>query len=154
MNLVAAAIAALLGAMPAMHAAAQAKPAPARPEALVKQRQAAMQLQGTYMSRLRASLRDATRYDADLVARDARHLEALATMPWDDFTADTQGEKSRARAEIYQDPGRFKAAIQAFEAEVARLAAAARARDQARVRVAFAAVSRACGACHDGFRTR
>lgn len=154
MNLVATALAALLGMAPAMHVAAQATPGPSRPETLVKQRKAAMLLQGTYMSLLRASLRDGTPYNAELVARNVRHLEALATMPWDDFTITTQGEKSRARVEIYKDPGKFRAAIQAFEAEVARLAAAARAKDQARVRAAFAAVSKACGACHDDFRAR
>lgn len=152
MNLVAAAAAALLGVVPAMQAAAQA--VPARPEALVKQRQAAMQLKGTYMSLLRAGLRDATPFDADRIARNARFLEALAPMPWDDFADETQGAKSRARAEIFRDPAGFRAAARAFEAEVAGLAAAARARDPARVRVAFAAVSKACGACHDGFRAR
>jgi cytochrome c556 len=153
-NLVAAAAAALLGVVPAMQVAAQAQAAPARPEALVKQRQAAMQLKGTYMGLLRAGLRDATPYDADRIARNARFLEALAPMPWDDFADETQGAKSRARAEIFRDPAGFRAAARAFEAEVAGLAAAARARDPARVRVAFAAVSKACGACHDGFRAR
>lgn len=149
MNLVAAALAVLLGMAPAMNTAAQAKP-----EALVKQRQAAMLLQGKYMGLLRAGLREGTPYNADAVSRNARFLAALATMPWDDFTADTQGEKSRARADIYKDPGKFKAAVTAFEADVAKLAAAARAKDEAGARSAFAAVSKACGACHDDFRSR
>ena len=111
-------------------------------------------LQGKYMGPVRDMLKDRVPYDAAALARNTGYLEALAQMSWDGFTPDTQGEKSRARPEIFKDPARFKAAYEDFQAVAARLAAAARARDQAGARVAFEALQKACGGCHDAFRSR
>ena len=138
-----------LGALGGSCALAQAKA-----DWQVKQRQAAMMLQGKYMGPVRNILLGRVPYDASALERNTGYLAALSQMPWDGFTPDSQGEKSRARPEIFKDPARFKAAYEDFQAVAARLAAAARARDQAGARAAFEALQKACGDCHDAFRSR
>ena len=141
------ALAALGGA--SLEALAQAKP-----DVLVKQRQAAMTLQGKYLGPIGAMMKGAAPYNADTVALNATFLENLARMPWDGFHPSTQGEKSKAKPEIYKDTAKWTAAYQLLEAETAKLGAAARAKNEAGVRASFGGVAKACGGCHDAFREK
>jgi cytochrome c556 len=128
--------------------------AQAKPDVLVKQRQAAMTLQAKYLGPIGGMLKGAIPYNADTVSRNATYLETLAQMPWDGFQASTQGEKSKAKAEIYKDAAKFQAAYMKLEEETAKLGKAARAKDEAGVRATFGAVAKACGSCHDDFREK
>ena len=128
--------------------------AQAKPDVLVKQRQAAMTLQGKYLGPIGAMLKGSAPYNADIVARNATFLENLARMPWDGFDPSTQGEKSRAKPEVYKDAAKFKAAAEALEETTSKLGAAARAKDEAGVKASFGAVAKACGSCHDNFREK
>jgi cytochrome c556 len=141
------ALAALGGA--SLEALAQAKP-----DVLVKQRQAAMTLQGKYLGPIGAMMKGAVPYNADTVALNATFLENLSRMPWDGFHPSTQGEKSKAKPEIYKDTAKWTAAYQLLEAETAKLGAAARAKNEAGVRASFGGVAKACGGCHDAFREK
>jgi cytochrome c556 len=141
------AIAALGGA--SFEALAQAKP-----DVMVKQRQAAMVLQGKYLGPIGAMMKGAAPYNADVVAVNATFLENLARMPWDGFDASTKGEKSKTKPEAFTDTAKFKAAADLLEAETAKLGAAARAKNEAGVRAAFGGVAKACGGCHDAFREK
>src|SRR6478609_2192735 len=86
-----AAVAALVLATP-LSALAQAKP-----EVLVKQRQAAMTLMGKYFGPIGAMVQGKVPYNADVVARNATYVENLAQMPWDGFHENTRA-RSRTRA--------------------------------------------------------
>ncbi len=128
--------------------------AQAKPDVLVKQRQAAMTLQGKYLGPIGGMLKGNTPYNADVVALNATFLENLARMPWDGFDASTKGEKSKTKAEAFTDTAKFKAAADTLEAETAKLGAAARAKNEAGVRASFGGVAKACGACHDAYREK
>ena len=141
------AIAALGGA--SFEALAQAKP-----DVMVKQRQAAMVLQGKYLGPIGAMMKGAAPYNADVVAVNATFLENLARMPWDGFDPSTKGEKSKTKPEVFTDTAKFKAAADLLETETAKLGAAARAKNEAGVRAAFGGVAKACGGCHDAFREK
>ena len=141
------AIVALAGA--SLEAFAQAKP-----DVLVKQRQAAMTLQGKYLGPIGAMMKGAAPYNADVVAINATYLENLARMPWDGFDPSTRGEKSKAKPEAFTDTAKFRAAADLLEAETAKHGAAARAKNEAGVRAAFGGVAKACGGCHDAFRAK
>src|SRR5215468_5187813 len=108
--------------------------AQAKPDVLVKQRQAAMTLQGKYLGPIGAMMKGAVPYNADVVAVNATFLENLARMPWDGFDPSTKGEKSKTRPEAFTDTAKFKAAYELLEAETAKLGAAARAKDEKAVR--------------------
>lgn len=125
-----------------------------KPDQLVKQRQAKMTLQLKYLGPIGGMLKGTPAYNADTVALNATFLENLSRMAWDGFDPSTQGEKSRAKPEIYKETAKFKAEIDAFEQAAAKLGAAARAKDEAGVRASFGAVAKVCGSCHDTFREK
>ena len=148
-TLLAAAVAVVFGAGISAQALAQVKP-----ETLVKQRQAAMVLQGKYLGPIGAMLKGNAPYNADIVARNATFLENLSRMPWDGFDASTKGEKSKAKPAVFDDAAKFKQAYEQLEEATAKLGAAARAKDEAGVKASFGAVAKACGGCHDNFREK
>jgi len=148
-RLLAAAVAAAALGGASLEALAQAKP-----DVLVKQRQAAMTLQGKYLGPIGAMLKGARPYDADVVALNATFLENLARMPWDGFVASTSGIKSKTKPAAFTNTAKFQADAEALEAATAKLGAVARAKDQAGVKAAFGGVAKACGSCHDDFREK
>lgn len=144
---------AVAGAALALGVATEAL-AQAKPDVLVKQRHAAMTLIGKYWGPIAGMASGKVPYNADVVARNATYLENLSQMPWDGFHESTQGEKSRALPEVYSQKAKFDEIAERMQAEVAKLGAVARARNEAGVKQQFGAVGKACGACHDGFRAK
>jgi len=128
--------------------------AQAKPEQLVKQRQSAMTLIAKYFGPIAGMAQGKIPYNADVVARNATYLENLAQMPWDGFNESTKGEKSAARPEVWSNPKGFQEAADRLQGEAVKLAAAARAKDEAGVKAQWGAVGKACGACHDNFRVK
>jgi cytochrome c556 len=129
--------------------------AQAKPDVLVKQRQAVMTLQGKYIGPIAGMATGKVPYNADAVARNATYLENLVQMSWDGFHDSTKGEKNtRALPKIYSEKAKFDDYAQRLQAETAKLAQAARARDEAGVKKQFPAVLNTCNGCHDDFRSK
>jgi cytochrome c556 len=128
--------------------------AQAKPELLVKQRQAAMTLQGKYFGPMFGMAQGKVPYNAGVVQRNAGFLEALSKMPWDGFDPNTKGEKSAALPAIWEKPAEFKQAAERFESEAAKLASVTKSGDEAAVKAQIGAVGKACGGCHDNFREK
>ena len=128
--------------------------AQAKPDVLVKQRQAAMTLQGKYLGAIGAMIKGAVPYNADVVSRNATFLENLARMPWDGFDPSTTGEKSKTKPDTYKEMAKFTAAADSLVAESGKLGTAARAKDEAGVKTAFGGVAKSCGTCHDAYREK
>ncbi|HLS86382.1 MAG TPA: cytochrome c [Burkholderiales bacterium] len=137
------------GAVLALDAAAQAKP-----EVLVKQRQAAMTMIGKYFGPLGAMARGKAAYNADVVKRNAGYLEVLAQLPWDGFHESTKGEKSAALPAVFEKSSEFKQGAERLQNEVAKLASVSKSGDESAVKSQIAAVGKACGGCHDNFREK
>ena len=126
----------------------------AKPDVLVRQRQAAMVLQGKYFYPIRAMAQGKAPYDAKIVARNVGFLDALSRMPWDGFTPATKGVDSRATPAVFTDASKFKEAQDQFMAESAKLAELVRKGDEAATRQQILAVDNSCNNCHDAFRER
>jgi cytochrome c556 len=148
-KLLSACIVAALGAGVGATAIAQVKP-----EVLVKQRQAAMTLQGKYFGPLVGMLKGSVPYDANVVTRNAAYLDALSQMPWDGFAEGTKGEKSKALPVIWSDAAKFKQAQDQFRTAVVALNAAAKSGNEGAVKAALGDVGKSCGNCHDNFREK
>jgi cytochrome c556 len=148
-KLAAATLIASVAAVFALDAMAQAKP-----EVLVKQRQAAMTLQGKYFGPLAGMAQGKLPYNASVVQRNAGFLQDLSQMPWDGFDPSTKGEKSAALPAIWEKPGEFKQAAERLENESAKLAAVSKSGDEAAVKAQIGAVGKACGGCHENFREK
>ena len=128
--------------------------AQAKPDILVKQRQAAMTLQGKYFGPMGGMAAGKVPYNADVVKRNAALLEALSKMAWDGFTPGTQEIKSRGLPAIYSDAAKFKEFQDSFQAEATKLVATANGGDEAAIKAQISAIGKTCGGCHDGFREK
>jgi cytochrome c556 len=145
-KLLALGLAAALGGGYTLSAFAQAKP-----DVQVRQRQSAMVLVGKYFTPLGLMNAGKAPFDANVVARNAGFLDALSQMPWDNFTEDTKGEKSRALPEIYSNPAAFKTAQDNFRAAATKLVGAAKG-GEAPAKAAIQELQNTCGGCHKQFR--
>ena len=125
-----------------------------KPDVLVKQRQAAMTLQGKYFGPLGGMAAGRVPYDAAVVSRNAGYLEVVTKMPWDGFDASTSGEKSNALPEVFSNTAKFKQNAENLQTEIGKLATVSKGGNEADTKAAIAAVGKACGACHDDFRVK
>jgi cytochrome c556 len=148
-KLAAATLVAAIAALFALDTLAQAKP-----EVLVKQRQAAMTLQGKYFGPMAGMAQGKVPYNASVVQRNAAFLHDLSQMPWDGFDPSTKGEKSAALPAVWEKPGEFKQAAERLESEAAKLASVSKSGDEAAVKAQIGAVAKACGGCHETFREK
>jgi len=128
--------------------------AQAKPEVLVKQRQAAMTLFGKYWGPLGGMNAGKVPFNAKVIARNAGYLEVLSTMPWDGFNASTKGVKSAAMPVVWTDAAGFKAAQDKVQSEMAKLAAAGKGGDEAAIKKQLAEAAKTCGGCHKKFREK
>ncbi len=123
-----------------------------KPEILVKQRQAAMTLQGKYFGPMGAMAQGKVPYNGDIVARNASYLEVLSKMPWDGFAESTKDVTVKA---IWSEPAKFKEAQEKFQSAVGALVAATKTGNEASVKAAIAEVGKGgCGNCHQNFRQK
>ena len=148
-KLLAASVAAILGAGIAQGAYAQAKP-----EVLVKQRQAVMTLQFKYFGPLFGVAQGRVPYNAATVQRNAGLLDNLSRMAWDGFEASTKGEKSRALPAIYDNKAKFMQYAAQLENETSKLVSVSKGGDEAAVKAQIGAVGNACNSGHDDFRSK
>jgi cytochrome c556 len=127
-----------------------------KPEILVKQRQAAMTLQGKYMGPLGAMAQGKAPYNADTVAFNAAMLDALSRMPWDGFAPASKDAtvKTAALPAIWSEPAKFQEAQENFQKAVGALVAVSRGGDENAQKAAIGAVGKACGGCHQNFREK
>jgi cytochrome c556 len=142
-------IALILGTSYGIAALAQAKP-----DVLVKQRQAAMTLQGKYFGPLAGMASGKVPYNAEIVARNAAYLDALNKMPWDGFVDSTKDEKTRALPAVFADSAKFKEAADRMQVTVGQLVKVSKGGDEAAVKAAINDVNKSCGGCHDNFRAK
>ena len=149
-KLVAVGLAACVGAGFVLDAAAQAKP-----EVLVKQRQAAMTLQGKYFGPMAGMAQGRVPFNADVVKRNSGFLDNLSRMAWDGFDANTKGEKSAALPAVFEQPDKFKEATSRLENESNKLyVMASKGGDEAAIKAQIGAVGKTCGGCHENFRQK
>lgn len=125
-----------------------------KPETLVKQRQAAMTLQGKYFGPLGGMAQGKVPYNANVVARNAGFLDALSHMPWDGFAPSTKDLKSGALPAVFSDTAKFKEAQERLQSEVAKLVSVSKDGDEAAVKAQLGATGKACGGCHETFREK
>ncbi len=123
-----------------------------KPDVLVRQRQSVMVLHGKYFGPLGLMNAGKLPYNADVVARNVGFLDALSQMPWDGFTEDTKGEKSRTLPEVYSNPSGWKTAQDSYRGAIGKLVAAKG--NEAATKAAIGEVTQACGACHKNVRSQ
>jgi cytochrome c556 len=138
----------------ALGASAGAALAQAKPDVLVKQRQAGMTLIGKYFGPLGAMAQGKAPFNAQVVQRNADYLAVLSQLPWDGFHPSTTGEKSRAKPELFKETDKVKELAERLQSETKKLQSVAKSGDESAVKAQIGAVGKVCGSCHDAYREK
>jgi cytochrome c556 len=141
-------ITAFAAIMLALPAAAQF----AKPEDAIKYRKASLSVMGTHFGRVAAMATGKAPYDAKAAAENADIAAAMSKLPWAAFTEGSDKGETRAKPEIWKDSAKFKEAGDKMQAELAKLAVAAKAGNVDALKTAFGPAASTCKGCHDNFR--
>lgn len=126
----------------------------AKTEDAIKYRQSSLFIMGQHVGLLGAMVNDKIPFDAAQAKESADIVKLVGTLPWDGFVPGSDKGPTKARAEIWTDPGKFNAAKERLLSVLPKLAAAAGTGDKAQLRQAFGETGAACKNCHDDFRNR
>jgi cytochrome c556 len=127
----------------------------AKPEDAVKYRQSAFSVMGAHFGRIGAMVNGKAPFDAKVAAENAELVAVMAKLPWAAFGAGTDKDsRSKAMAEVWSEPAKFKEHGDKLVAESTKLSAAAKTGNLDALKTAFAATAGTCKSCHDDFRNR
>jgi len=127
----------------------------AKPEDAIKYRQSSLSVMGTHFGRLAGMAQGKIPYDAKAAADNAAVVEFMSKLPWAAFGEGTdQGGNTKAKPEIWSDNAKFKDAAEKMQAEVAKLAVAAKTGKLDDLKTAVGATGGSCKNCHDSFRNK
>lgn len=124
----------------------------AKPEDAIKYRQSALSVMGTHFGRVAGMANGKIPFDAKLAAENATIAESMSKLPWAGFGEGTDKGNTKAKPEIWTDNAKFKEAGDKMQAEMVKLAAAARTGNLDAIKTAVGATGGTCKACHDAFR--
>lgn len=123
-----------------------------KPEDAIKYRKAAFTVLAGNFGTLGAMANGRIPFDAAAAANAGAAIDAVAKLPWAGFGAGTDKGDTRAKAEIWSEAAKFKDAGDKMQAEIGKLAAAAKTGNLDAVKAAFGPAAGTCKACHDNFR--
>lgn len=150
MKALAIALASAAGLCTALPASAQFQ----KPEDAVKYRQAAFTVMGSHFGRIAAMAQGRVPFDAKAAAENADIVATMSKLPYTAFGdgTDMTAIPSKAKAEIWKEMPKFKAAAEKMQAEVAKLQVAAQSGNLDQLKAAVGGVGQSCKACHDTYR--
>ena len=124
----------------------------AKPDDAIKYRKAAFTVMGAHFGRIGAMVQGKAPFDAKAAAENADIVAAMSHLPWAAFGPDTDMGDTKAKPEIWKEQAKFKQGADKMQAEVTKLAAAAKTGNLDNLKAAFGPTARTCKACHDDFR--
>ena len=125
-----------------------------KPEDAIKYRQSALTVLAAHFGPLGAMANGRIPYDAQAASRHADVILVASTLPWAGFGPGTDkgANPTRAKPEIWTENAKFKGHSDKMQAEVQKLAAAAKTGNLDNLKSAFGPAAASCKACHDDFR--
>jgi len=126
----------------------------AKPEEAIKYRKSSLSVMGTHFSRLAAMAQGKAPFDAKQLSENEAVFEVVSKLPWQAFGEGTDKGDTKAKAEIWKEPVKFKEAQDKLMAESLKLSAAAKSGKLEDLKTAVAAVGGACKNCHDNFKDK
>lgn len=141
----------LIGAGLSLPAAAQFQ----KPEDAVKYRKAGFTVMAAHFSRLGAMANGKMPFDAKAAAANAEIVAQMAPLPWAGFVEGSESVgRSEAKQEVWLEADKFKAGATKMQEELAKLNAAAKTGDLAKLKEAFGPAAQTCKSCHDHFKQK
>ena len=126
----------------------------AKPEDAIKYRKSALTVMAAHFGRLGAMATGKAPFDAKVAAENADVVVYMSKLPWAAFVAGSDTGDTKAKPEIWKDAAKFKAASEKMQAEVVKLAAAAKTGNADNLKAAFGPAAETCKGCHDEFRAK
>ena len=128
----------------------------AKPEDAVKYRQSVMFVMAQHFGRVGAMVNGRAPYDAKAAADNAEIALEMSRLPWPGFATSTKDitNNTKAKPEIWADQAKFKDHGDKMQAEMQKLAAAAKSNSLDNLKTAFGPTAQACKACHDNYRNQ
>lgn len=123
-----------------------------KPEDAIKYRRGAFTVLAAHFGPLGAMANGRAPFDAQAAARHADVIAVVSTLPWHGFVAGSDKGETRAKGEIWSEQAKFKGAADKMQAEMAKLATAAKTGNLDNLKAAFGPAAATCKACHDDFR--
>lgn len=124
-----------------------------KPEDAIKYRQGAFRVLSAHFGPLGAMANGRMPFDAKAAARHGEVIAMVSTLPWAGFGPNTdKGIETRALPEIWKEQAEFKSAADKMQAEVQKLAAAAKTGNLDNLKAAFGPAANSCKNCHDNYR--
>jgi len=117
-------------------------------------RQSVFKLLGSNMGRLGAMAKGKIPIDVEVVRQNATRINQLSLMIADYTRTNTSRftVKTKALAEIWEDPEHFSKDIDKLTMASAALIVAAQSKDEGSIKKAIGGVGKTCGGCHDDFK--
>lgn len=91
-------------------------------------------------------------FDARVAADSAAVAEFMSKLPWAAFGEGTDQGETRAKPEIWKEQTKFKDCSEKMQAEMSKLAAAAKTGNLDAIKSAVNATGASCKTCHDAYR--
>ena len=148
------AIASLILAAAALTLGSPASAQFAKPEDAIKYRKNALFVMQQHYARIGAMVAGKAPFDAKAAADNAAVADYMAKLPWAGFGEGTDKGDTKAKPEIWKEQAKFKDGADKMQAEMGKLAAAAKTDNLDAIKTAFNATSGPCKACHDEYRAK
>jgi cytochrome c556 len=148
------AIASLILAAAALTLGSPASAQFAKPEDAIKYRKNALFVMQQHYARIGAMVAGKAPFDAKAAADNAAVADYMAKLPWAGFGEGTDKGDTKAKPEIWKEQAKFKDGADKMQAEMGKLAAAAKTGNLDAIKTAFNATSGTCKACHDEYRAK
>lgn len=126
----------------------------AKAEDAIKYRQSAMFVMQQNFGRVAGMAAAKVPFDAKLAADSAAIAEFMSKLPWAGFGPGTDKGETKAKPEIWADKAKFDDYASKMQAEMSRLAVAAKTGNLDSIKTAVNATGGTCKACHDDFRAK
>lgn len=123
-----------------------------KPEDAIKYRKGALTVLAAHFGALGAMANGRAPFDAAAASRHADVVALVSHLPWAGFVPGSDKGETRAKPEIWTEQAKFRAASDKMQAEVGKLAAAAKTGNLDNMKAAFGPAAATCKACHDDFR--
>jgi cytochrome c556 len=125
-----------------------------KPEDVIKFRKGAYQVMGWYMSPMGQMVKGQQPFDQNAFVRNATIVEQMSRVVTDAFAPGSDKGDTRARPEIWQQPEKFKEALERFQAEATKMTEVSKQGNPDQIRSQFGTLAKSCSHCHDQFRSK
>jgi len=128
--------------------------AQAKPEDVIKYRQAAYRVMGWNFAPMGAMVKGDKPYDKEAFARNAANVEFMSKQLIEGFAPGSDKGETKAKPEIWSKMDDFKSRMTKMNDEAAKLAAVAKTGTFDEIKKQFGATAGSCKACHDEYRNK